>query len=175
MTDTLWGVVIGGTIGLIGSLIVGLGQHRRWQKEFAMQYLLTERDRREELRDRIARGFIDLANSDTVKHSFFREFATRLPNKLTQFLGRTYAALPFMSHDEKRKAISSVCIVLELYVGLTDKDIKGIVGKTPHDSSDLVNNAIEKYTAWLEDFSEDTPQEPNTEKAEDENPTPPPG
>jgi len=107
MSDTLWGVIIGGAIGLIGSLIVGLGQHCRWQKEFTVQHLRDDRERREKQRDRIVKTLIGVAEGGLFTHSMGAEFAARCPSKLAQFLLHTVIAMGCMSTDkEKGNALS---------------------------------------------------------------------
>jgi len=51
--EALIGVVIGGVIGYGAAITTLLVEHRRWKKEFKLQYLITERLRREQQCDKI--------------------------------------------------------------------------------------------------------------------------
>jgi len=48
MTETLWGVIIGGAVGVVGGMIGTIVQHhyagKRWKKKAALDRLLRERD-----------------------------------------------------------------------------------------------------------------------------------
>lgn len=52
MTEALWGVIIGGAVGVVGGMIGTIVQHhyagKRWKKKAQLERLQRERDRMEE-------------------------------------------------------------------------------------------------------------------------------
>mgnify|MGYP001570186354 CR=1 FL=1 len=82
MSETLWGVIIGGAFGGGFSMVVLIVEHLRWNKEFKIRYLQAERTRREEQCKKIRNYFHEGEKSDKWDAYLEAEWLNRLPIKV---------------------------------------------------------------------------------------------
>ncbi len=133
---TLIGALIGALIGLIGVILVSIigyaavittlvVEHRRWKKEFKLQYLITERSRREGQCDRIKELFDESVNNTDKEAAY--ELGTfigsRLPIKVAKLIGDALKERD-CSDEGLQKLPQKVSFILSIYLSEIDKQIE---------------------------------------------------
>ena len=122
--DTLIGVIIGGVIGYVAAITTLVVEHRRWRKEFKLQYLITERRRREEQCNRIK----DLLEKGLSEDSYSIELGidmwVRLPQNTSQLIEELWKKIDHSQPEGKRKLYQKIALVLGNYIAEIDKQIE---------------------------------------------------
>jgi len=125
--EGLIGVLIGAVIGYVAAITTLLVEHRRWRKEFKLQYLLTERIRREEQCDKIKelfhKGLNDEVNPEVNPYELGVLVGARLPLKVVNLIQE---ALKESDHSDEgaQNLNEEVFAILETYLSEIDKQIE---------------------------------------------------
>ena len=123
--EVIIGVLIGGVIGYVAAITTLVVEHRRWRKEFKLQYLITERIRREEQCDRINKLLEEGLNTGVFTFEFMTTILKRLPLKLRNLIFEAMKEKQSDDSDEGTKKLrQKVSLVLGNYLGVIDKQIE---------------------------------------------------
>ncbi len=122
--EALIGVVIGGVIGYGAAITTLLVEHRRWKKEFKLQYLITERIRREEHCDKINELLKEVISEGSFNFEFIIKILIRLPDELTNLITKAWRESDLSDDKGKQKLYRSVSLVLGTYLSKIDKQIE---------------------------------------------------
>ncbi len=122
--EALIGVLIGGVIGYVAAITTLLVEHRRWKKEFKLQYLITERIRREDQCDRIRELLDKGLNEDLYPVELGTKMFIRLPEKVKSLLLTAWKDTDHSDHEGKRKLYQKVSLILGAYLNKIDRQIE---------------------------------------------------
>src|SRR5688572_29764724 len=88
MSDTLWGVVIGGVIGSLAPFIGAYFAHQRWKKEKLLEHLKSERERMSQLFEKCLKDFMEgMSRSSGYPINMIAEFMLMPKDIYEQFDG----------------------------------------------------------------------------------------
>ncbi|MBA7688951.1 hypothetical protein ES703_97441 [subsurface metagenome] len=121
--EALIGVLIGGVIGYVAAITTLVVEHRRWRKEFKLQYLITERKRREEQCDRIQELF-EKSISEGPYYTEIAPMCIRLPEKTKDLIIKAWLDTDRSQVKEKQKLYEEVLIILGTYLSKIDEQIE---------------------------------------------------
>jgi len=124
--EALIGVLIGAVIGYVAAITTLIVEHRRWRKEFKLQYLITERKRREEQCDKISEllhGLIDEVNPEVDPFEFGIFVGSRLPLEVVDLIQEALKE-PDRSDKGMHKLNREVSAILGIYLSKIDKQIE---------------------------------------------------
>ena len=123
--EALIGVLIGAVIGYVAAITTLVVEHRRWRKEFKLQYLITERIRREGQCDRIKELMYKSPNEDLFS---FDELSTticqRLPLKTLNLINKAMNDMNFSQPEAKQEVIQAISKILGAYLQGLDEQIE---------------------------------------------------
>lgn len=122
--EALIGVVIGCVIGNVVAITILVVEHRRWKKEFKLQYLITERKRREEQFDRIRKLLVDGLIDDTFPCEFAISIGSRLPIKIAKLIYKTMKDGDLSHLEGKQEILQEISLILGAYLREIDKQIE---------------------------------------------------
>jgi len=126
MSDTLWGVIIGGVIGSIASFIGAYFSHQRWRKEKLLEYLKSERERKERVCTESLDRFWEGIKTETVHVSFAAAIFVSLPAYVGKVLD-DYIDAGDKSDEAKRKVYIEMAVALQRVLTDIDGEIKRAV------------------------------------------------
>ncbi len=122
--EALIGVIIGGVIGYGAAITTLVVEHRRWKREFKLQYLITERTRREEQCDRI-RELMDKAIDENSYSAVLLGMWIRLPRKIRTLLDRAIHNRDHSQPEGKQKLRHEISLILGFHLlSKIDKQIE---------------------------------------------------
>lgn len=131
----LIGALIGALIGLIGVILVSIigyaavittlvVEHRRWKKEFKLQYLITERVRREKQCDKIRELLKQGLHDDLYHFDLALNMWGRLPKNVKSPIIKAWDGIDLSDDKVKRKLYLEVSVILGKYLVSIDKQIE---------------------------------------------------
>lgn len=121
--EALIGVLIGGVIGYVAAITTLVVEHRRWRKEFKLQYLITERIRREKQCDRIRELLTKALNENLNPAELATTLWIRLPQKVNSLIVKAWKN-KHNQLEEKQKLNQEVSTILANYLVEIDKQIE---------------------------------------------------
>lgn len=121
-----------GVIGVIIASLIGYGavmttlfiEHRRWIKQFKLQYLIMERKRREEQCDKIRELLVEGLREDMYSDELAIEMFIRLPLKIKILIQDAWKETDHSDDEAKRKLYQKVSLFLGTYLSKIDKQIE---------------------------------------------------
>lgn len=122
--EALIGVLIGGVIGYVAAITTLVVEHRRWKKEFKLQYLITERIRREKQCDRIRELLVKGLNENLYPTELATTMWIRLPQKVKSLIEKVWKDIEHNQFEGKQKLYREVSFILGTYLGEIDKQIE---------------------------------------------------
>ncbi len=122
--ETLIGVVIGCVIGNVVAITILVVEHCRWRKEFKLQYLITERIRREEQYDKIRELLDKGLKEDLFPFEFIMKMLIRLPDEVTNLIKKAWKESDLSDDKGKQKLYRRVSLILGNYLSKIDKQIE---------------------------------------------------
>lgn len=122
--DTLIGVIVGGVIGYVAAITTLVVEHRRWRKEFKLQYLITERRRREEQCNRIKNLLVKGLDEDSCSIELAIDMWLRLPQKTSQLIEELWKKIDHSQPEGKRELYQKAALVLGNYLAEIDEQIE---------------------------------------------------
>jgi len=121
--EVIIGVLIGAGIGYIAAITTLVVEHRRWKKEFKLQYLITERIRREKQCDRIRELLTKALNENLNPAELATTLWIRLPQKVNSLIVKAWKN-KHNQLEEKQKLNQEVSTILANYLVEIDKQIE---------------------------------------------------
>lgn len=122
--EVIIGVIIGGVIGYVAAITTLVVEHRRWRKEFKLQYLITERIRREKQCDRIEELLAKGLCEDSYPMELFVNIWMRLPQYIRNPIDEAWDGIDDSQLEGKRKLYQEVSAILGAYLYEIDKQIE---------------------------------------------------
>jgi len=124
MSETLWGVVIGGAIGIISSLIVLSANYYIWKKTKKIENLRLLRDRKASLCQKVIDELPKALTEQTWPVDFGTDVILFLSEKASECLK---VARQSESEEEKRAAFWDIVILLKKDVARIDEKIETLI------------------------------------------------
>ena len=130
MSDTLIGVLIGGTIASITPLVMLILDHRRWQRESKIEHLRSERKRLE----RMFRENLQRLSKAIAKNSYpsdmMMDFLLTMPKEISiQF--KEFLADPNKTDARCKKVYLNIGLSMKKTLFEIDNKIKNIIFQKP--------------------------------------------
>ncbi len=122
--EVIIGVLIGGVIGYVAAITTLLVEHRRWRKEFKLQYLITERIRREKQCDKIRELLTNALNENLEPAELATTMWIRLPQKVKSLIEKAWEDIEHNQFEGKQKLNQEVSIILANYLVEIDTQIE---------------------------------------------------
>jgi hypothetical protein len=122
--EALIGVLIGAVIGYVAAITTLLVEHRRWRKEFKLQYLITERKRREEQCDKIRELLEKGLSESSYPFELGINMFLRLPEDVGYFINRAWKDIDRRQPEGKQELYQKVTLILGAYLAKIDKQIE---------------------------------------------------
>ena len=122
--EVIIGVLIGAVIGYVAAITTLIVEHRRWRKEFKLQYLITERIRREKQCDRIRELLVKGINEKIYPTELATTLWVRIPQKVKSLIEKVWKDIEHNQFEGKEKLHKEVSAILGTYLGEIDKQIE---------------------------------------------------
>ncbi|OHB54939.1 MAG: hypothetical protein A2173_03425 [Planctomycetes bacterium RBG_13_44_8b] len=138
MSETIWGVIIGGAIGYITSITVIWIDNKRWRRQFEVDYLKTKRQQLENLCKKI----VNMGPEAIVNKSWPIDFGTDLlvflPHDLLKIITETI--ISEKDQEKRKKAFWELIIRTKKLISETDTRYERLVANTTIGEKLLVLN-----------------------------------
>lgn len=130
MSDTLIGVLIGGTIASITPLVMLILDHRRWQRESKIEHLRSERKRLERMfRENLQRLSKAIAKN-SYQSDMMMDFLLTMPEEISiQF--KEFLADPNKTDSRSKKVYLNIGLSMKKTLFEIDNKIENIIFQKP--------------------------------------------
>jgi type II secretory pathway pseudopilin PulG len=130
MPDILLGVIIGGLIASISPIIMIIFDHRRWQRQAALQQRRLERKRLEKVFRENLKRFSKAISENSYPSDMIMDFILNMPGGVsTKF--EEFLANPNKTDATCKKAYINVVSSMKKSLADIDHEIERIISKKP--------------------------------------------
>lgn len=130
MPDILLGVIIGGLIASISPIIMIIFDHRRWQRQAALQQRRLERKRLEKVFRENLKRFSKAISENSYPSDMIMDFILNMPGGVsTKF--KEFLANPNKTDATCKKAYINVVSSMKKSLADIDHEIERIISKKP--------------------------------------------
>ena len=125
MSETLWGVLIGGVIGWIMPITHSINEFRKWKKERKYAVLKEKRDRREKLYDELIKKIAEGMREDSYDIPMIASILKLCPQSVTKAFD---AMMLEKSKEEstKRSQYLNLCSALKTDIAEIEHEMETI-------------------------------------------------
>jgi len=125
MSETLWGVLIGGVIGSIVPIAHSISEFRKWKKERRYAVLKEKRDRREKLYDELIEKIAEGMREDSYNIAMIASILKLCPETVT----KAFDAMMFEKNKDESKKRShylNLCSALKADIAEIEHEMESI-------------------------------------------------
>ena len=123
MSETLIGVLIGGIIASIAPVVQLCVEHRRWRREAYLEYCKSERQRFDELYERLLEEFGDGLKNDSYSSSMVASLETRTPKEVAHVF-EDWMKVEDRSEFAQKVAFRNMATAMRRHLASLDEEIR---------------------------------------------------